>query len=103
MIKDAWLEELTKHPYFSCKCTPNLAEKRGKGIHMLKGQRRIVAVRRKKEHEPLKVRLSDFGGIKGNPLLYSEKQVKRKKPNEGETMYVEKENPIPLAENFLNL
>jgi len=103
MIKDAWLEELTKHPYFSCKYPSNHLEKRGKGIHMLKGQRKIVAVKRKKDYEPLKTRLSDFGGIKGNPLLYSEKQVKRKKVNEGETMFVEKENPMPLTENFLNI
>jgi len=46
---------------------------------MLKGGRRIVAVRRKREHSPLETKLADYGGMGRNPLLNSEKSGKRKK------------------------
>lgn len=49
MIDDSWLDELTKHPYFSSKIVGLTAiGKPGKAIYLMKQRSKLVRVRRDK-------------------------------------------------------
>ena len=60
MIKDSWLDELTKHPFISSKTIILIIiEKPGKAIFLLKVKTKLVRARREQKRFNVSQRLSN--------------------------------------------
>ena len=82
MIKDDWIHELTKHPYFSSKTSLLISiEKPGKAIFLMKERTKIVRARKTMTKHDVSHRLSEGSSAfeeSKDPLMTVTKRRKTK-------------------------